>query len=124
MHRPDGNWSLMLVNRNENNAHTIRVAFEDAAEKRATSFTGSVSQVTFGTDQYVWINDGPNSHPDPNLPPAAKSFPDATAQMAARAKEAGLSTFYAGIHYQNDVTQGLELGAAVAKKVLERAGLK
>jgi len=27
--------------------------------------------MSFGSDQYVWINDGPNSHPDPNLPPAA-----------------------------------------------------
>jgi len=74
VHRPDGNCSLMLVNRDENNAHTVRVTFENAAEKRATSFTGSISQVTFGTDQYVWVNDGPNSHPDPNLPPAAKSL--------------------------------------------------
>jgi membrane-associated phospholipid phosphatase len=50
-------------------------------------------------------------------------FPDAAAQLSARAREAGLSTFYAGIHYQNDVDQGLALGEAVAKKALERARL-
>jgi len=27
--------------------------------------------VTFGSEQYVWINDGPNSHPDPDNPPVA-----------------------------------------------------
>ena len=53
----------------------------------------------------------------------AAVFPDAAAQFSSRAKEAGLSTFYAGIHYQNDVDQGLALGEAVAKKVLERARL-
>src|SRR5579871_763235 len=80
VHRPDGNWSLMLVNRDENNPHTIRVSFENAKEKRNQSFTGSVAWTSFGSDQYVWINDGPNSHPDPNLPPAAKSITDANAQ--------------------------------------------
>jgi hypothetical protein len=25
--------------------------------------------VTFCSEQYVWINDGPNSHPDPDNPP-------------------------------------------------------
>jgi membrane-associated phospholipid phosphatase len=53
----------------------------------------------------------------------ATVFPDMAAQFSSRAKEAGLSTFFAGIHYQNDVDQGLALGAAVAKKVLERARL-
>ena len=31
----------------------------------------------------------------------AAVFPDAAAQLSSRAKEAGLSTFYAGIHYEN-----------------------
>jgi hypothetical protein len=25
LHRPDGNWSLMLVNRDQNNPHSVRV---------------------------------------------------------------------------------------------------
>lgn len=53
----------------------------------------------------------------------AAMFPDAAAQLSSRAKEAGLSTFYAGIHYDVDVEQGLALGEAVAKKVLDRARL-
>jgi len=53
----------------------------------------------------------------------AAVFPDAAAQFSSRAEEAGLSTFYAGIHYENDVDQGLTLGAAVAKRVLDRARL-
>jgi hypothetical protein len=79
VHRPDGNWSLMLVNRDENNPHSIRVSFENKTENRTASFSGAVAQISFGSDQYVWLNDGPNSHPDPNLPPSAK-FLDATAE--------------------------------------------
>jgi hypothetical protein len=68
--RPDGNWSLMLVNRNESAPHSVRVLFDDANDGHA-SFEGPVTSVSFGTDQYVWINDGPNSHADPERPPLA-----------------------------------------------------
>ena len=71
LHRPDGNWSLMLVNRDESNAHTVRVVLEDARTKRKASFSGPVSLVTFGSEQYVWKNDGPASHADPDGPPVA-----------------------------------------------------
>jgi hypothetical protein len=69
--RPDGSWSLMLVNRDSINSHSVRVVFDDARRKRQTSFSGAVTFVTWGSEQYVWINDGPNSHPDPDHPPVA-----------------------------------------------------
>src|SRR5713226_3362984 len=69
--RPDGNWSLMLVNRDETTPHMVRVVFEDSKNKREASFSGPVNVVTFGSEQYVWINDGPNSHPDPDHAPVA-----------------------------------------------------
>jgi hypothetical protein len=74
VHRPDGNWSLMLVNRDETNSHTVRVAFEDSKSKRTRSFAGPVSFVTFGSEQYVWKDDGPNSHADPDRPPVASTI--------------------------------------------------
>src|ERR1700734_2810666 len=70
--RPDGNWSMMLVNRDETNPHTVRVQFEDSGGKQSY-FSGLVTLVTFGSEQYVWINDGPNSHPDPDHPPVAST---------------------------------------------------
>jgi hypothetical protein len=70
--RPDGNWSMMLVNRDETNPHTVRVQFEDSRGKQSY-FSGPVTFVTFGSEQYVWINDGPNSHPDPDHPPVAST---------------------------------------------------
>ena len=74
VHRPDGNWSLMLVNRDESNSHAVRVVFADEKYKRESSFSGPVTLVTFGSEQYVWINDGPNSHPDPDNPPVATTL--------------------------------------------------
>jgi len=69
--RPDGNWSLMLVNRDETHPHTVRVVFGDSGRRREASFSGPVRVVTFGSDQYVWKSEGPSSHADPDLPPVA-----------------------------------------------------
>jgi hypothetical protein len=74
VYRPDGNWSLMLVNRDETNPHPVRVVFDDRKTKQAVSFSGEVTLVTFGSEQYVWINDGFNSHADPDNPPVASAI--------------------------------------------------
>ncbi len=81
VHRPDGNWSLMLVNRDQTNPHTVRVQFEDSKRKQNATFSGQVAFVTFGSEQYVWIDDGPNSRADPDHPPIATTLtagPDTT----------------------------------------------
>jgi F5/8 type C domain len=67
--RPDLNWSLMLVNRDQTNPHTVAVNFEDAGSPSRLGFSGPVRVVSFGTEQYAWIEDGPNSHADPDNPP-------------------------------------------------------
>jgi hypothetical protein len=74
VHRPDGNWALMLVNRDESSPHTVRVQFEESGNKQNLSFSGPVTYVTFGSEQYVWINDGLNSHPDPDHPPVGTTI--------------------------------------------------
>jgi hypothetical protein len=70
--RPDGTWSVMLVNRDSARAHTVQVLFDDG--RRKTGFAGPVTSVSFGSEQYVWINDGPNSHPDPDHAPVATAL--------------------------------------------------
>jgi len=74
LHRPDGSWSLMLVNRDETSPHTVRVVFEDSRRKHNASLSGPVTLVTFGSEQYVWKNDGLNSHADPDSPPIASAI--------------------------------------------------
>jgi membrane-associated phospholipid phosphatase len=48
-------------------------------------------------------------------------FPDGAAEFAAQADEAAQSRVVAGLHFPSDVRAGLELGRAVAARVIERA---
>jgi len=51
--RPDGKWAVMAVNRDQQNAHRVRIAFEGAADK-TSGFAGPVEVSTFGSAQYQW----------------------------------------------------------------------
>jgi hypothetical protein len=51
--RPDGQWSVMLVNRDQENAHRMKIAFRGSADP-AGSFAGPVEVSTFGSQQYHW----------------------------------------------------------------------
>jgi len=55
--RPDGQWSLMLVNKDRDNSHSVKIAFGGSAAGDRY-FAGSLDQVVFGAAQYQW-------HPDP-----------------------------------------------------------
>jgi hypothetical protein len=65
--RPDGEWSLMLINKDPSNAHALKIEFSEAG-KQAGHLAGPVTQVTFGSEQYGWHPEGPKSHADPDGP--------------------------------------------------------
>ena len=67
--RPDGEWSLLLVNRDQSNPHRIHPVFHNQ-DGTAASFNGPVRMVSFGSEQYVWHSAGANSYPRPDGPPA------------------------------------------------------
>ena len=52
--RPDGQFGLMLVNRDQENGHRVRIAFQDQAAHQSSSFAGPVEMATFGRAQYEW----------------------------------------------------------------------
>jgi hypothetical protein len=52
--RPDGEWALMVVNKDQENAHKVTIAFHDAESGRGSSFAGTVRMLTFGGAQYHW----------------------------------------------------------------------
>jgi len=64
--RPDGLWSLLLVNRDFESAHDVNVQFDTASG--TAWFSGGVTQTQFGPEQYGWIESGRQSHPDPDGP--------------------------------------------------------
>jgi hypothetical protein len=70
--RPDGQWSLMIVNKDQENAHTVQIAFDDSKSGKAGHFTGDVTAVAFGSAQYQW-------HPDDRDPIGGKADPDGPA---------------------------------------------
>ena len=70
VHRPDGLWSIMLVNNDEYNHHFVRAGFENPVTGKTQFFTGKVDRVVFGAAQYQW-------HPDPV--PAAAAQPSGAA---------------------------------------------
>ncbi len=51
--RPDGKWAVMAVNRDQQNAHRVRIAFDGPGAKSIT-FSGPVEVSTFGSAQYQW----------------------------------------------------------------------
>jgi hypothetical protein len=70
---PDGQWSVMVINKDQSNPHRVSVVFDDDTGKR-NSFSGPVVMTTFGSEQYGWRSEGPKSHPDPNLPPVTTTL--------------------------------------------------
>ncbi|HXX28508.1 MAG TPA: discoidin domain-containing protein [Terriglobales bacterium] len=68
--RPDGDWSLLLINKDQSNAHTVEVQFEREGGKTQV-FSGPVTMISFGSEQYVWHSVGATSHADPENPPVS-----------------------------------------------------
>lgn len=72
--RPDETWALMLVNKDQTNAHTIRISTLSGAAEPAHAFANPATSITFGSEQYMWHPDGPNGRPQPNDPPVNKTL--------------------------------------------------
>jgi hypothetical protein len=71
--RPDGEWSLMLINKDASNPHPVKIEFADG-DAAARHFAGPLTMVTFGAEQYVWHPAGAKSHADPDGPPATSTL--------------------------------------------------
>lgn len=69
--RPDGQWSMLLINKDPSNAHEVKISFEDSGKPTAAHFMGPVKLVTFGAAEYVWHSSSVTSHADPDGPPAS-----------------------------------------------------
>ena len=71
--RPDGQWSLLVVNRDQWNAHKVRINFHDAKDKTDRSFSGAVVLKTFGREQYQWHPDARGGFAEPDGPIASST---------------------------------------------------
>jgi F5/8 type C domain len=65
--RPDGQWAIMLINKDYNNAHPVRILFRDINTDR--SFVGPVTAISFGKAEYQWHPNRKKGYADPDGPP-------------------------------------------------------
>jgi hypothetical protein len=68
--RPDGQWSVMLVNKDHDNEHAVSVTFPNEDTKHTRYFAGNVDRITFGAAEYQWPAGDNVAHADPDGPPA------------------------------------------------------
>lgn len=64
--RPDGQWAVMLVNKDQENAHHVRLVFE--SDKSSRYLGGTVDVTHFGSEQYQWHPADAGGVADPDGP--------------------------------------------------------
>ena len=72
--RPDGQWSLLLVNKDFDHAHPFRLKFHDESVGVDRFLAGPVTAITFGKAQYQWHPNQKNGSADPDGPPIRSSL--------------------------------------------------
>ncbi len=78
--RPDGQWSLLLINKDYDNSHPVHINFHDGEGNKDSAFAGPVTMVTFGKAQYQWHPGRKKGYADPDGPAATSTIdasPDA-----------------------------------------------
>ena len=76
--RPDGQWSLMLINKDYDHPHEVNIVFHDADAGADRAFSGPVTRITFGKEQYTWHPNLRDGYADPDGPPAQSALPAGT----------------------------------------------
>jgi hypothetical protein len=64
--RPDGQWSVMLINKDHDQAHAVKILFRKAESSR--HLAGPVTLITFGKAQYEWHPARKSGYADPDGP--------------------------------------------------------
>jgi hypothetical protein len=72
--RPDGQWSVLLVNKDHDHDHSVRIVFQDSESKKDSTFAGPVTMITFGKNQYLWHPARRNGYAEPDGPAATSTI--------------------------------------------------
>ena len=74
LQRPDGQWSLMLINKDHDNSQPVHIVFHDADNNQNQFLLGPVTSITFGKAQYQWHPNRRNGYADPDGPPVTSTI--------------------------------------------------
>ncbi|MGB8116498.1 MAG: discoidin domain-containing protein [Candidatus Sulfotelmatobacter sp.] len=97
--RPDGSWAVMAVNRDQQNAHRVRISFEGPGEKQS-AFAGPVEVSTFGSGQYLWhpartrFMAHAEENEKPTIVPTTKGWADPDGPIVQNKLTPGKDTLY------------------------------
>ena len=64
----------MVINKDHDQAHKVRIVFHDAGRDGNAFFSGPVTMITFGKAQYQWHADRKKGRADPHDPPASSQL--------------------------------------------------
>jgi hypothetical protein len=68
LQRPDEKWSIMLVNKDQQHEHLVRINFTDG--RSVWRFAGKVATYQYSSAQYAWKEAGESGHPLRSQPPS------------------------------------------------------
>jgi hypothetical protein len=94
--RPDGQWSLLMVNKDQENSHSVRIVFHDADKNADSFFSGPTSVISFGSEQYQWHPGARDGTADPDGP-AARSTVSANADTTFALPKASITVIRGAI---------------------------
>ncbi|MEO8811778.1 MAG: discoidin domain-containing protein, partial [Caulobacteraceae bacterium] len=67
--RPDGRWSVLLINRDAKAAHRVRMVVRSAASLPPVTLNGPFAVTQYGAGRYAWRPGGETGRPVLDLPP-------------------------------------------------------
>jgi len=79
--RPDGQWSLLLINKDYERPHAVTISFHNADLRADSFFRGPVTMTTFGKAQYQWHPAGRDGYADPDGPAMTSTFKAGTSTL-------------------------------------------
>ena len=81
VHRPDGQWAVLLLNKDPKKAHSVTVRFLPSAGQRPETFSAPVDLFQYSKAQYVWHPNKVHGYPSPDLPPAHRVITTSTLML-------------------------------------------
>jgi hypothetical protein len=73
LHKPNGEWSVMLINKDPKRIWNVNVSVENTITKNTIEWHPQ-HLIQYSKQQYHWLKDGINSHPSKELPPVIKKM--------------------------------------------------
>jgi len=65
--RPDGAWSVLLINKSQKTSQTVQLVFANQESKNSRFFSGDLQEAIFGSQQYQWHPGQQNFNAHPPL---------------------------------------------------------